>query len=141
MQQSFGEVPVIWKSKLQTEIAVSTMQAEYISLSEGMRELIPLKRQIEEICDVLNIVRDPSIQICRVHEDNEGALKLATAPIEKVTPQSKFFAIKYHWFRSKLDELGVQILGIRSNDQKADIFTKGLQKLSYQNIRKLLMGW
>ena len=68
-------------------------------------------------------------------------LKLATAPLEKVTPQSKFFAIKYHWFRSKLDELGVQILGIRSNDQKADIFTKGLQKSSYQNIRKLLMGW
>ena len=138
---TFGEVPVIWKSKLQTEIAVSTMQAEYISLSEGMRELIPLKRQIEEICDVLNIVRDPTIQICKVHEDNEGALKLATAPLEKVTPQSKFFAIKYHWFRSKLDELGVQILGIRSNDQKADIFTKGLQKSSYQNIRKLLMGW
>ena len=129
---TFGEVPVIWKSKLQTEIAVSTMQ-----LSEGMRELIPLKRQIEEICDVLNIVRDPTIQICKVHENNEGALKLATAPLEKVTPQRKFFALKYHWFRSKLDELGAQILGIRSNDQKADIFTKGLQKLNYQNIRKL----
>ena len=73
----------------------------------------------------------------RIYTFNKGALKLATAPLEKVTPQSKFFTIKYHWFRSKLDELGAQILGIRSNDQKADIFTKGLQKLNYQNIRKL----
>ena len=34
--------PVIWYSKLQTEIALSTMEAEYIALSQAMQEVIPL---------------------------------------------------------------------------------------------------
>jgi hypothetical protein len=36
--------PLSWTSKLQTEIAMSTMEAEYVSLSQGMRELIPVRR-------------------------------------------------------------------------------------------------
>ena len=34
--------PLIWSSKLQMEIALSTTEAEYISLSAAMREVIPL---------------------------------------------------------------------------------------------------
>ena len=30
---SFGGVPIFWSSKLQTEIALSTLEAEYITLS------------------------------------------------------------------------------------------------------------
>ena len=39
-----GGCPIIWRSKLQTLIAVSTMEAEYIAISMCMRELIQLKR-------------------------------------------------------------------------------------------------
>ena len=42
-------LPVIWHSKLQTEITTSTMYAEYIALSTGMRELLPVKNILEEI--------------------------------------------------------------------------------------------
>lgn len=34
--------PLVWRSKLQTEIALSTTEAEYIALSQAMREVIPL---------------------------------------------------------------------------------------------------
>ena len=37
-----GNCPVQWVSKLQSEISVSMMEAEYISLSMAMRDLIPL---------------------------------------------------------------------------------------------------
>ena len=37
---TFGEVLIFWSSKLQTEIALSPLEAEYISLSQGMRELV-----------------------------------------------------------------------------------------------------
>ena len=39
-----GGCPLIWSSKLQFEIALSTMKAEYIALSTALRDLIPLKR-------------------------------------------------------------------------------------------------
>ena len=38
-----GKCPVHWVSKLQSEVAVSTMEAEYIVLSTTMWGLIPLR--------------------------------------------------------------------------------------------------
>ena len=37
----FGGCPVLWVSKLQTEVALSTTEAEYIALSQAMQDLIP----------------------------------------------------------------------------------------------------
>ena len=39
---TLGGVPVFWQSKMQTEIALSTQESKYISLSQGMRSLLPI---------------------------------------------------------------------------------------------------
>eukprot|EP00956_Cyclotella_meneghiniana_P030894 scaffold79379_cov36-Cyclotella_meneghiniana.AAC.1 len=44
-----GGCPVYWVSKLQTEIALSTAEAEYIALSTALREVIPLMTLMKEI--------------------------------------------------------------------------------------------
>lgn len=138
---TLGEVPITWSSKLQTEIATSTMHAEYIALSTGMRELLPVKNLLEEICSVLEIKRNEDVKVVKAYEDNEGALKLATSPLAKTTPQSKHFAVKYHWFREKLEENNIEILRVGTDLQKADIFTKGLIGPEFRAKRKMLMGW
>ena len=38
---TLGGVPVFWQSKMQTEIALSTQESEYISLTQAMRSLLP----------------------------------------------------------------------------------------------------
>jgi hypothetical protein len=138
---TLGGIPIQWSSKLQSEIATSTMHAEYVALSQGMRELIPVKRQVDELCGVLHVIRDEETKLVKVHEDNEGAMNLANSPLSKVTPHSKHFAVKYHWFREKLDDLKIKVVAVRSNYQKADIFTKGLQGVEFKLKRKLIMGW
>ena len=40
---SIADCPVAWVSKLPTDIAVSTMEAEYNALSMAMRDVLPLK--------------------------------------------------------------------------------------------------
>ena len=40
---------MIWVSKLQTEIALSTVEAEYVALSQSMRDLIALREIQKEI--------------------------------------------------------------------------------------------
>ena len=62
-----------------------------------------------------------------VFEDNNGALTVATLP--KITPQSKFFAVKLHFFREHVrtesnpnGEIHVQ--KIETVNQLADIMTK-----------------
>ena len=38
--------PLLWVSKLQTQIALSTMEAEYVALSQAMRDLIPIRENL-----------------------------------------------------------------------------------------------
>jgi hypothetical protein len=35
--------PVVWKSQLQTELSMSTLEAEYSALSYALKTLLPLK--------------------------------------------------------------------------------------------------
>jgi hypothetical protein len=74
-------------------------------------------------------------------EDNNGALSLAKMEPGQMTPCSKHYAVKYHWFRSHLSPNSVNILKIDTNLQKANIFTKGLRVEKFRDIRKLLCGW
>ena len=136
-----GDVPVTWHSKLQTEIATSTMHAEYIALSTGMRELLPAKNLLKELCCILDLEYNNDTRVTKVYEDNEGALKLANSPLAKVTPQSKHFAVKYQWFREKLEEYNIEISHISTDMQKADIFTKGLIGQEFKQKRKMVTGW
>jgi len=46
---TIGGCPLTWTSKLQTEVALSTMEAEYIALSHSMRELIPIRALVQEM--------------------------------------------------------------------------------------------
>ena len=40
----YAVCPVIWSSKLQTEIALSTAEAEYIAMSQALQEALPVQR-------------------------------------------------------------------------------------------------
>jgi hypothetical protein len=138
---TLGGCPIQWNSKLQTEIALSTTEAEYIALSQAMRELIPLRRLLLEIVTAMKLPGiTHSLVKSTVFEDNNGAIATATAV--KMTPRTKHIAVKYHFFKSHLDVgTGISLAKINTNLQKADIFTKGLAPQKFAEIRKLLCGW
>ena len=46
---TFGNVLILWNSKLQSEIALSTLEIEYIALFQGMRELVSACRLLFEL--------------------------------------------------------------------------------------------
>ena len=51
-----GGCPIIWKSKLISEICLSTMESgEYISLSKSCRDLLPLQCLVQELGEALNL--------------------------------------------------------------------------------------
>ena len=92
-----GNCPVHWVSKLQSEISVSMMEAEYISLSTTMRDLIPLRTLVDEVKDLIGASMLPCRTYSKVFEDNSGALILASMP--RMTPCSKHIAVKYDFFK------------------------------------------
>jgi hypothetical protein len=89
----------MWKSQLQTEIALSSCESEYIALSQALRTVIPVLHLVQEMKaykyhDTPSV---PTVQ-CTLFEDNSGALTLAKAPAMR--PRTKHINIKYHHFRT-----------------------------------------
>jgi len=52
---TYGGCPAHWASKLQSEIALSTIEAEYIALSMCMRDLIPMWSLFKELSQCFKI--------------------------------------------------------------------------------------
>ena len=132
--------PLLWHTKLQSEIALSTTEAEYIALSQSMRDLIPSRELLSEVSNALKYpVPDGSKAISTIFEDNNGALELARCP--RMRPRTKHIAIKYHHFREHIASGNIKVEGIGTDDQIADIFTKPLLRTKFEALRKLLLGW
>ena len=96
---TFANCPLLWVSKIQTDIALSTLHSKYLALSHSVRALLPLKSIIKEVIDYFGIDREKMKFVSRstIYEDNNGAIVVAKNP--RMTPTSKHIAVKYHWFR------------------------------------------
>ena len=69
--------PVLWKSKLQTKIALSTMEAEYVALSTSCQDLFPIIDVTKELCAIFNLDMQASADLhIKIHKDCVGALML-----------------------------------------------------------------
>jgi hypothetical protein len=131
--------PISWASKLQMIIALSSTEAEYISLSEALRDMITLMDLINEFKDNgFKVYSEVPRVHCKAFEDeSSGALKLARLP--KLHPCTKHINIKYHHFREHVRLGLIKVYPIGTNDQIADIFTKPLAQNLFLNFRKKLL--
>ena len=135
-----GGCPILWKSQLQTEISLSTLESEYSALSASMRTLLPLRSLLTEVVTALRLPPQFKSTIrCRVFEDNNGALLLATK--QRITNRTKYFLVKWHFFWSHVTNGDVSVLKIDTKDQCADYLTNGLARETFEHIRKLVQGW
>ena len=137
-----GDIPVIWKSSLQTEIALSTFEAEYVALSTAMRDVLPFQNLFLEVTAALKVKHNSKFSFKTfLHEDNASAEKLAKLEFPRITPRSKHFGVKYHWFRTKLKPNNIDVIRVDTKQNIADIFTKGLVQRTFENLRNKLLGW
>jgi hypothetical protein len=136
-----GNCPIIWKLQLQSEITLSMLEAEYSALSSSLRTVLPLRSLLAEVVKGINLPPDiPTSMSCRVFEDNNGALLLATQ--QKITNRTKYFRVKWHHFWQHVcDRTTVDIQKICTTEQRANYLTKGLSRESFERIRKLVQGW
>jgi hypothetical protein len=135
--------PIIWSSKLQTDITLSSTAAEYVAFSMAMRELIPMRALLQEIAERMDLpILQESLVLSTAFEDNQSCLSCINVP--KMSTRNKYLALKYHFFRSFIgqsDGKGIVAKYIPTTLQRADILTKGLPEKQFRIIRKLLMGW
>ena len=96
----YANCPIFWRSSLQTEISLSTSEAEYIVLSSALRQVLHLITMMEDIYKIsLLLISKPNFA-CKAHEDNQYYIKMATGT--KKIPRTNHIALKYHHFRSRV---------------------------------------
>ena len=132
--------PVIWKSQIQTEIALSSTESEYTGLSYALRAAIPIMRLLEEMQQQGIQIQQTQAEVhCKVFEDNSGALEMAK--VYKFRPRTKHLNVKLHHFRTYVEDGSVTIHKVATEDQLADYLTKPLPQDTLERLRKRVLGW
>jgi hypothetical protein len=132
--------PLIWKSQIQSSIALSTFHSEYAGLSHSMRILIPLRGLLLETVEQLGLPPAMKSTIyCRVHEDNASALLLANS--HHLNNRNKYLCVKLHHFWSHVKPGVIEVVKCDTKLMLADPFTKPLVREIFERLRLLIMGW
>jgi len=111
-------VPVAWRSKAQRSITLSSSEAEWISLSEA----------VKEIMFVLQIMGAMKIKVqlpVTVLVDNVGAIFMSSNVT--TTSRTKHVDIRTKYVREYVQDGIVKIVFVRSESNRSDIMTKNVQ--------------
>ncbi|KAA0059990.1 putative mitochondrial protein [Cucumis melo var. makuwa] len=108
---------VTLRSKKQSVVARSSVEAEYRAMSLGICEEIWLQKVLSDLHQECEI---PLKLFC----DNKAAISIANTPLEH--DRTKHVEIDRHFIKERLDNGSICIPYIPSSQQVADVLTKGL---------------
>jgi hypothetical protein len=124
-----GGTAVIWRSKLQSVSSQSTMEAEYVALSEVLKKIMFIRQLMDEIGFGFNV---PTT----IHEDNEACIQLSNNPVFR--DKAKHIEVRYHLIRDELTKGTVELRYIDTKNQIADGFTKPISNDKLQEMSRNL---
>ena len=109
---------ISWRPKKQDRVAMSSTEAEYISLFHGVQEAIWVKQLLEG----LNFkIKDNHV---KVYVDNKGAISLAENAV--YSPRTKHVDLKYHFTRQAVARGDIKIEYVNTDNMVADGLTKAI---------------
>ena len=137
---SYEGCPLLWKSQLQGEIALSSTESEYIGISYALREVIPVMELLKEMKKLKFPILSTKPKLhCKIFEDNSGALEMAKT--HKYRPRTKHLNVKLHHFRDYVTRGEISIHKIDTKEQRADYLTKPVNQETLEHLRPKVMGW
>ncbi|XP_058101124.1 secreted RxLR effector protein 161-like [Magnolia sinica] len=126
---NYGSGAISWCSKRQPIVSLSTTEAEYRAMAMAAQEstwLIQLMRDLHQPDDYPMILR------C----DNQSAIYLAENSVFHT--RTKHVEVHYHFVREKVLQGEIEMSHVKTDDQVADILTKGLSNAKFTELRKQL---
>ncbi|KAE8694589.1 hypothetical protein F3Y22_tig00110777pilonHSYRG00051 [Hibiscus syriacus] len=107
---------VSWVSKLQSVVATSTTEAEYVAATQASKEAIWLKMLLEELGHNQEYVS----MFC----NSQSALHLARNP--SFYSRTKHIRVQYHFIHEKVEERTVDMQKIHTKDNIVDFTTNAI---------------
>jgi hypothetical protein len=119
-----GNGAITWSLRKQISIALSSMEAKYVTLSEAAREACWLRNLYGKL-GLLQVGVPMLIQ-----GNNEGSIAMAKNP--QFHKQSKHIEICWHWVCDLVQASKICIESIRDPEQMANVLTKALLHPKHQ---------
>ena len=120
-----GKDMVSWRSRRQATIALSSTEAEYMSMCNCAQQIL----WIQSIFHECHLTLDHSIMF----GDNKGALHIAQNPV--MEGRSKHIDIKYYFLRECVENKSFLLDYVPTDQQEVDLMTKNLTVQKFQENR------
>ena len=127
----YGGGPVHWRSSRQTSTALSSSEAEIVSLCDAVKELVWLRNLMLELRLIDN---NPVTIYC----DNTSAIRIGTS--EKAVHRTKHLRAKFYFCHEQVENKIIDIQYVNTNNQLADYLTKPLQVNKFIEARNKMMN-
>jgi len=115
---------ISWNSKKQSTVALSSTEAEYMALTQAVKESIWLQAILKELAAIRHLEEMRKIRV-----DNQGAIALAKNA--EFHARTKHIDIQYHFVRQHVENHIISLHYCPTSNMTADIFTKPLAHPSF----------
>ncbi|GJU82541.1 retrovirus-related pol polyprotein from transposon TNT 1-94 [Tanacetum coccineum] len=122
--QFLGGKLVSWSSKKQDCTAMSTAEAEYVSLSACCAQVIWMRTQLLDYGYKYNRIS--------MYCNSKSVITISCNPVQH--SKTKHIDIRYHFIKEHVEKGTVEIYFVRTEYQLADLFTKALPKERFEYL-------
>lgn len=120
--------PVSWRSMLQATVALSTTEAEYMAMAEGVKEALWLWGLLDDF----GIKQDCVDLWC----DSQSMIHLAKNQVHHA--RTKHIDVRYHFVRDVIEDEEVSLMKVHTNENAAAILTTVVSGGKFQYCLELL---
>ena len=122
--------PVIWSTKKQKSVALSSTESEYYGYTMIAQELM----WIRQVLDFMGFNQsNPTV----VYADNQSAIKMALNP--KSHGRTKHVDVRMHYIREQVKNGNIRLEYISTEEMTADMLTKNLGRRKFEYFRNKIM--
>ena len=126
-----GRCLIDWRTQLIKRVMTSTNHAEFFAQNECTKEVLGIQNLLREL-------GFEPMEGTKIMVDNEGAYKLAKGLLSHTS--SRHYDLNLFFQREQSDMGKVRFVPVKTGDQLADIFTKGLHGADFIKMRDIITG-
>ncbi|KAL5766903.1 hypothetical protein ACOSP7_017520 [Xanthoceras sorbifolium] len=125
---TLGDTAISWKATLQSTVALSTTEAEYMAVVEAIKEAIWMRGLFGEL--------SLDHKVIVVHCDSQSAIHLTKD--QMFHERTKHIDVKYHFVRDIISQGDISVKKIGTADNPADMLTKSLSVSKFRHCLNLV---
>jgi hypothetical protein len=123
-----GTGAISWSSRLQSIVALSTTEAEFVAAVSAGQEILWLRNLFSELG--FSITGPSTLYI-----DNQSALAVAKNPEHH--GRMKHLDLRFYWLRDEVEKGRIGMVHLRTSQMPADLLTKALSRVKVEGFRKM----